>query len=114
MPYDYDKMGESHVHAHPDRLPPGHKLVPVALFGSESDHLQHAQRTWSQIIHHGAWHSMWQRLANVSAREAVRFVAVSQPHAGMRGRGSMRCRPTHPSASKRRVRPEYLLLLLFW
>ena len=50
--------------------------------GSESDELQHAQRTYSQIIHHSAWLQMFMRLLTVSTREATRLIAVSQPHTG--------------------------------
>ena len=31
---------------------------------------------------HGQWHEVWKQCAATSAREAVRFVAASQPHAG--------------------------------
>ena len=50
--------------------------------GSASDSLQHAQRTWSQIIHHSAWLQLLVRVQTVSVREAVRLIAVSQPDAG--------------------------------
>ena len=36
----------------------------------------------TSIIHHGHWLGVWNQCAAVGAREAVRFVAVSQPHAG--------------------------------
>ena len=50
--------------------------------GSETDYLKNAQRRWSQITHHSAWLSLLTRLHGVSRREAVRFISVSQPHAG--------------------------------
>ena len=67
---------------HPQHLPARHQLVTVAEFASESDYLQNAQRTWSQIVHHSAWVRLAQRMRQVSLREAVRFLSVSQPHAG--------------------------------
>ena len=80
--FDYDKEGESHMCFHPQHLPARHQLVTVAEFASESDYLQNAQRTWSQIVHHSAWVRLAQRMRQVSLREAVRFLSVSQPHAG--------------------------------
>jgi len=80
--FDYDKEGEGHEHAHPAHLPPPDKFLPLSLFGSASGNLQNAQRTWSQIVHHGAWYKLWSELAAVSTREALRLVAVMQPYAG--------------------------------
>ena len=80
--YDYDKTGASHPRFYPPGLPPAAKLLPPVEMGSASDELQHAQRTYSQIIHHSAWLQLWARLQAVSTREAVRFVCASQPHAG--------------------------------
>ena len=67
---------------HPSGLPPSKTLVPLAEMGSESEFLQNAQRRYSQIIHHLAWLHFLARLQGVSRREAVRFISVSQPHAG--------------------------------
>ena len=80
--YDYDKQGASHPRFHPPGLPPAAKLLPPAEMGSESDDLQHAQRTYSHIIHHSAWLQLLARLQAVSTREATRLICVSQPHAG--------------------------------
>ena len=80
--YDFDRNGESHARFHPTHLPPAHTLVPLAEMGSETEYLKHAQRRWSQIVHHSAWLSLLTRLHGVSRREAVRFISVSQPHAG--------------------------------
>ena len=80
--YDYDREGESHTRFHPSHLPPAHTLLPISEMGSENDYLEHAQRRWSQIVHHSAWLSLLTRLHGVSRREAVRFISVSQPHAG--------------------------------
>ena len=80
--FDYDKEGESHHRFHPEYLPQRHQLPAIAEFASESDHLQHAQRTWSRIVHHRAWLDLLGRQRQVSPREAVRFISVSQPHAG--------------------------------
>ena len=74
--WDYDKEGEGHVRYHPEHLPAAHELLPVSQFNTESDFLQSAQRTWSRVVHHGRWLALWQRLAAVSTREAVRLVAV--------------------------------------
>ena len=68
---------------HPARLPPAHKLLPISEFGSTSDYLQNAQRLWSSIIHHSEWVRQLEALLLVSTREAVRFIAVSQMHAGI-------------------------------
>ena len=85
--YDIDKEGEGHCRFHPQSLPPQKKLVRIAEMGSENNYThQHAQRTWSPIIHHSAWVSFLARLHGVSGREAVRFVArevvASCPHDG--------------------------------
>jgi hypothetical protein len=82
VPYDFDKWGEPHYRFHPDGLPPAQKLLPPSEMGSESDFLKNAQRTYSLIIHHSAWLKLLARLRSVSVRECVRFLAVSQPHAG--------------------------------
>ena len=44
--------------------------------------MKNAQRTWSRIIHHHEWQAFLQRVQHVSLRDAVRFMAVSQPFAG--------------------------------
>ena len=80
--FDYNREGEVEYQFHPAFLPMRHELVDVAEFASESDHLKNAQRTWSRIAHHSAWLHEASRLRQVSAREVVRFVSVSQPHAG--------------------------------
>ncbi|MEC7725785.1 MAG: hypothetical protein VYD05_09750, partial [Planctomycetota bacterium] len=61
---------------------PRHTLLPISETGSDSDFLQHAQRRWSQIVHHSEWLKLLWRLSAVSRREMVRFVSVSQPGAG--------------------------------
>jgi hypothetical protein len=80
--YDIDKEGEGHSCFHPARLPELHQLLPLSEFNGTSDYLQHAQRTWSAIVHHHEWQLFLQRVQHVSVREAVRFMAVSQPYAG--------------------------------
>lgn len=67
--YDYDKEGEGHSRFHPLHLPASFELVPVSQFGSSSDYLQNAQRTWSKIYAHGRWLALWTRLAGVSEHE---------------------------------------------
>ena len=80
--YDYDKDGEGHHRFHPTGLPRKHTCLPVAAMGSVNEYNEHAQRRYSQIIHHAAWLEVQQALQAVSVREGVRFVAVSQPFAG--------------------------------
>ena len=80
--FDYDKEGASHRQFHPSHLPARHELLAVAEMASESDYNQNAQRTWSRIVHHTAWLRCLSACRQVSTREAVRFIAVSQPHAG--------------------------------
>ena len=80
--FDIDKDGEGHYRFVPGGLPPRFKLLPVAEFATESDHLQHAQRTWSQIAHHSAWLKLLSQQRQVAPREAVRMISVAQPHAG--------------------------------
>ena len=80
--YDYDKHGTAHTRFHPEGLPPAHTLLGLDAFGSDSELLQHAQRKYSQIIHHASWLRMLTTLEHAGLREAVRFVAVSQPFAG--------------------------------
>ena len=59
-------------------------LLPLAAFDSGREHLENVQHRFSQIVHHAAWLSFWNELVNtgVPQREAVRFIAASQPHAG--------------------------------
>ena len=78
----YDKEGEGHERFHPTGLPPRRQLLPIAEMGSGSEFLQHAQRRWSQIIHHSAWLQLATRMQGVSTRELVRLVSVSQPGSG--------------------------------
>ena len=80
--YDYDKEGEGHTRFHPSGLPPRKKLLPLSEFGSTSEYLQNAQRTYSQIAHNSAWWGLAQRLQGISMRELVRFISVSQACAG--------------------------------
>ena len=82
--YDYCREGLAHYRFHPDGLPARETLLPLAAFDSDREHLQNAQRRFSQIVHHAAWLSFWNELActGVPQREAVRFIAASQPHAG--------------------------------
>jgi hypothetical protein len=82
-PYDYDKEGKAHYRFHPAHLPVASDLAPLSAFGSTSENLQHAQRTWSSIIHHWQWFKFLATLwRGTTLREAVRFVGVSQPNAG--------------------------------
>ena len=82
--FDYCKEGLAHFRFHPDGLPDRDTLLPLACFDSGSEHLQSAQRRYSQIIHHAAWLGFWNalQLPGVARREAVRFIAVSQYQAG--------------------------------
>jgi hypothetical protein len=83
VPFDYGKDGEPRFRYHPAYLPAEGRLEPVSGFGSTSDNLKHAQRTWSSIIHHSQWYKLFVSLLNGDTlREAARLVAVSQPHAG--------------------------------
>jgi hypothetical protein len=85
-PFDFDKAGVPHFRFHPEGLPGLEELAPISLFGSTSDDdqttLQHAQSVWSSIIHHSEWYKLLVTLGSTSLREAVRFIAVSQPCAG--------------------------------
>ena len=82
--FDYCKEGLAHYRFHPEGLPERDTLLPLAAFDSGREHLQNAQRRFSQIISHAAWLDFWNELQapGVARREAVRFIAVSQPHAG--------------------------------
>ena len=82
--YDFCKEGLAHFRFHPQGLPDRDTLLPLAQFASGKEHLQNAQRRFSLIIHHAAWLDFWNELGSpgVARRESVRFVAVSQPHAG--------------------------------
>ena len=87
--YDYDKTRRRVLRKFASALLPAgpaarRQAAPrrqAVEMGSASDELQHAQRTYSQIIHHSAWLQLWARLQAVSMREAVRFICASQPHA---------------------------------
>ena len=80
--YDYDTAGEGHARYHPDGLAEEKELLPLSQFGTDDEHLQHAQRKYSSVIHHAAWLKHLTVMQAISRREAVRFVAVSQRHAG--------------------------------
>ena len=82
--YDFCKEGLAHFRFHPANLPERSTLLPLARFDSNSEHLQNAQRRYSLIVHHAAWLGFWNELnlAGAPRREAVRFISVSQPHAG--------------------------------
>ena len=81
--YDYDKAGEGHVPFHPSHLPQAHKFLPLAAYAQESKLLLSAQRECSLVLHHAAWLKFATRLrGGAPRREAVRFIAVSQPYAG--------------------------------
>ena len=80
--YDYDKDGEGHCRFHPTGLVPRAHLLPISEMGSTSKHLEHAQRQYSSIVHHSNWLHLGARLTGISRREMVRFLSVSQPHAG--------------------------------
>ena len=82
--YDFTKDGESHHRFHPTSrpLPPARELLPLTEFGSTSEHLQHAQARYSLISHHSEWMRLAVRMRQAGAREMVRFIAVSQLHAG--------------------------------
>ena len=83
--YDYDKDGEGCTRFHPADLPPTRMLQPLSEMASDTDLNKQAQATWGQIIHHSDWLGLAQALAatGVPRRELVRFVAVSQPYAGV-------------------------------
>ena len=80
--YDFTKEGNAAYRFHPPNLPPANTLLQLAEFGGKSKHLENAQRRWTSIVHHTAWLQHWRDLAPEPWREQVRFVAVSQPHAG--------------------------------
>ena len=80
--WDYDTAGEGHHRFHPGGLADQKELLPLSKFGADEDYLQHAQRRFSSVIHHASWLKLLTDLQAVSAREAVRFIAVSQAHAG--------------------------------
>jgi hypothetical protein len=74
----HDKHGAGYAVSHPFGLPETETLLPLSEYGSESEHLQHAQRRYSSIVHHSAWEEVRTAWARVSQREAVRFVGVGQ------------------------------------
>ena len=80
--WDYDTAGEGHHRFHPDGLAARKELLPLSKFGMDEDYLQHAQRRFSSVVHHASWLKLLTDLQAVSAREAVRFIAVSQQDAG--------------------------------
>jgi hypothetical protein len=81
--FDYEKSGVKSCKFHPSGLPARYKLVPVSELHLQSDDNKHVQRLYSQVLHHAAWLDLHFSLHNdAPAREQVRFLAVSQPHAG--------------------------------
>ena len=80
--YDYDTAGEGHHRFHPEGLPDRKELLPLSKFGTDEDFLKHAQRRFSSAVHHASWLKLLTDLQSTSVREAVRFIAVSQRHAG--------------------------------
>jgi hypothetical protein len=74
--------GRGYKRYSPFGLPPANTLLSVSEFGSKSEHLQHAQCRYSSILHHSAWERVRNRWAVVSVRDALRFMAASQPCAG--------------------------------
>ena len=80
--YDYDRRLLAHHQFHPRGLTPDKELLPLAAFKAEHEYHAHAQKRWSAVIHHAAWLAHWNQLVAIGGREAVRFVAASQPHAG--------------------------------
>ena len=80
--FDYDKDGESCARFHPRGLALAKELLPLGRYGTDDEDLQGAQRRYSSVIHHDAWLLHLIECQGASRREAVRFVAVSQPHAG--------------------------------
>jgi hypothetical protein len=81
--FDYDHAGNGHGRFHPSGLPPHSHLSPLSELGSASKHHQHAQRTWSRIIHHSEWVAVLRERQLRSARAGVHFLAVSAPGAGL-------------------------------
>ena len=67
---------------HPRGLALAKELLPLGRYGTDDEDLQGAQRRYSSVIHHDAWLLHLIECQGASRREAVRFVAVSQPHAG--------------------------------
>ena len=70
--YDFCKEGLAHYRFHPDCLPERETLLPLAAFDSGREHLQNAQRRFSQIISHAAWLDFWNiavELKGVGAEE---------------------------------------------
>ena len=80
--FDYDKDGEGCTRYHPTGLAKHKELLPLNSFGTDDDYLQSAQRKYSSVIHHSCWLKLQIELQASSRREAVRFISVSQPHAG--------------------------------
>ena len=80
--YDYDTAGEGCTRYHPTGLSEEKVLLPLCRFGTDDELLQHAQRRYSSVIHHTAWLKHLLCVQSVGKREAIRFVAASQPYAG--------------------------------
>ena len=78
----YTKDGVPQYRFHPSGLPPAATLLPVSAFALERPEHQHAQRRYSQVVHHAAWYEVLALAAAAGPRELVRFVAASQPYAG--------------------------------
>ena len=84
--FDYDKDGEGCTQYHPSGLTEGKELLPLSSFGADDDYLQNAQRRYLLVRDPpplvGGSSTSKITLQGCSRREAVRFIAVSQPHAG--------------------------------
>ena len=80
--YDYDTAGEGCTRFHPTGLSEEKVLLPLCRFGTDDELLQHAQRRYSSVIHHTAWLKHLRCVQAVGKREAIRFIAASQPYAG--------------------------------
>jgi hypothetical protein len=78
----HDKNGAGYAQFHSGGLPDAATLLPLSEFGSKSEHLRHAQRRYSSVIHHSAWEEVRAGWAAASQREAVRFVGACQTGAG--------------------------------
>ena len=81
--HDFTPDGAAHYRFHPRGLCEAADLLPLERFGAESPLIAQMQRRLSSIIHHEGWRVHWNMLAGrAGPREAVRFVAASQPYAG--------------------------------
>ena len=89
--YDYCKEGLAHYRFHPDGLPGRETLLPLAAFDSGREHLQNAQRRFSQIVHHAAWLSFWNELVGtgVPQREGDKTGRPSPDNTGPTSSGFM-------------------------